>query len=88
MRLGALEARRNQGNVLERMKPGPITPRALEHAQRSLHGDITTVRDCGGCNYLEFAVRDACNEGRLPGPTIRAAGRMICMTGGHGNRIS
>jgi imidazolonepropionase-like amidohydrolase len=44
------------------------------------------VRDCGGKDYLEFAVRDACNRHRFPGPTIRAAGRMICMTGGHGNR--
>ena len=34
----------NPGDALERMNPGPITLRALEHAQRALHGGITTVR--------------------------------------------
>ena len=32
-------------------------------------------------------MRDACNAGRLPGPAISAAGRLICMTGGHGNPV-
>ncbi len=72
--------------TLDKLGPGQITVKALENAQRTLAGGITAVRDCGGKDYLEFAVRDACNAGRLPGPTIRAAGRLICMTGGHGNR--
>lgn len=63
-----------------------ITMDALENAQKSLRGGITAVRDCGGKDYLEFAVRDACNRGTQLGPTIRASGRVICMTGGHGNR--
>ena len=69
------------------LRPGDITLRALEHAQALLKGGITAARDCGGMDYLEFAVRDACNAGRFDGPINRAAGRMICMTGGHGNRI-
>lgn len=52
-----------------------------------MRGGITAVRDCGGVNYLEFAVRDACNAGTFLRRSIRAAGRMICMTGGHGNRF-
>ena len=76
----------NPGEVVDRMKPGDITMRALANAQATLRGGITAVRDCGGHHYLEFAVRDACNRGQFQGPTIRAAGRMICMTGGHGNR--
>ena len=63
-----------------------IVTRALQNAQTSLRGGITTLRDCGGKNYLEFAVRDGCNNRTFVGPTIMAAGRMICMTGGHGNR--
>jgi imidazolonepropionase-like amidohydrolase len=77
----------NPGEAVERMDPGAIALRALDNAQATLAGGITAVRDCGGKDYLEFAVRDACNAGRQPGPTIRAAGRMICMTGGHGNRF-
>jgi len=76
------------GTVVERLRPGEIAIRALQHAQASLAGGITGLRDCGGKDYLEFAARDACNSGRFLGPTIRAAGRMICMTGGHGNRIA
>lgn len=77
----------NPGRAIEDMDPGEIAVRALSNAQDSVRGGITAVRDCGGVNYLEFSVRDACNAGRFMGPTIRAAGRMICMTGGHGNRF-
>ena len=72
---------------LDRMSDAEITLVALHNAQRNLRGGVTSVRDCGGKDYLEFAVRDACNARRFSGPTVRAAGRMICMTGGHGNRI-
>jgi len=68
------------------LRESQITMKALDNAQTSLRGGITAIRDCGGKDYLEFAVRDACNEGRQIGPTIRASGRVICMTGGHGNR--
>jgi len=72
--------------ALDRMTAGQITMRILDNAQTTLAGGITAVRDCGGRDYLEFAVRDACNAGRQRGPTIRASGRVICMTGGHGNK--
>ena len=73
--------------AMEKLKPGEIVIKALERAQANLWGGITAVRDCGGKDYLEFAVRDACNAGTFQGPTIRASGRMICMTGGHGHRM-
>nr|WP_199899256.1 amidohydrolase family protein [Sneathiella glossodoripedis] len=66
--------------------PGEITLRVLENAQTSLKSGITAVRDCGGRDYLEFPVRDACNSGRFLGPSIMASGKIICMTGGHGNK--
>ena len=72
---------------LEKLDAAHAVIRALEHARDTLRGGTTSVRDCGGREYQEFAVRDACNEGRFQGPTVRAAGKMICMTGGHGNRI-
>ena len=73
--------------VLEKLDAAHAVVRALEHAADTLRGGTTSVRDCGGREYQEFAVRNACNEGRFPGPTVRAAGKMICMTGGHGNRV-
>ncbi|HJP11484.1 MAG TPA: amidohydrolase family protein [Arenicellales bacterium] len=73
---------------LNKLSAGDFTIQALENAQTALAGGITAVRDCGGKDYLEFAVRDSCNSGRTLGPVISAAGRMICMTGGHGNNIA
>ena len=81
-----LGAEGDPGSAADKLLPGQITMKALERAQTSLAGGITGLRDCGGKDYLEFAVRDACNDGRQLGPSIRASGRMICMTGGHGNR--
>jgi imidazolonepropionase-like amidohydrolase len=73
--------------ALAKQSPAEITLTALENAQKNLAGGITAVRDCGGKDHLEFAVRDAIGRGIFRGPTIHAAGRMICMTGGHGNAM-
>ncbi|MEQ8708097.1 MAG: amidohydrolase family protein [Rhodospirillales bacterium] len=76
----------NPSVKLEEMTPAQITLRGMEHANATLRGGVTAIRDCGGRDYMEFAIRDACNSGRYLGPSVRAAGRIICMTGGHGNR--
>ena len=73
--------------ALEKLDAAHAVVRALEHARDTLHGGVTSIRDCGGREFQEFAVRDACNEGRFQGPTILAAGKVICMTGGHGSRM-
>ena len=72
--------------ALAKLSPGDITLTVLENAQCSLRHGITSLRDCGGKEYLEFPVRDAINRGTFQGPTIHLSGRMICMTGGHGSR--
>jgi len=81
-----LGAEGDPGTAADKLLPGQITMKALERAQTTLAGGVTAIRDCGGKDFLEFAVRDAVNEGRQMGPTIRASGRVICMTGGHGSR--
>lgn len=73
-----------KSNLLN-LDPGQIVMNAFENAQNTLNSGVTSIRDLGGRDFLEFAVRDACNSRRQLGPTIKAAGRMICMTGGHGN---
>jgi len=62
-----------------------VTLLAVHNAQKTLAAGITAVRDCGGMDYIEIALRNAINAGQLSGPIIRASGKMICMTGGHGH---
>ncbi len=77
----------NQAAALLDERPAETALKALKRAKDSLAGGITALRDCGGKDYIDLAVRDACNSGQFVGPTIRASGRIICMTGGHGNRF-
>ncbi|MBI4560909.1 MAG: amidohydrolase family protein [Candidatus Rokubacteria bacterium] len=58
--------------------------KASVRAREILEAGVTTVRDLGGREYAELAVRDAVRQGLIPGPRILAAGKGICMTGGHG----
>lgn len=75
---------------------GPLTKapaaslalQALDSAQRCLRGGVTSLRDCGGVDHIELAVRDALNSGMFLGPTVRAAGRFICMCGGTNHPVA
>ncbi len=57
---------------------------AVENARKSVAAGVTTVRDVGSSNAIAQDVRDAIVAGRIPGPRMRAAGAVVCMTGGHG----
>src|SRR5262245_31461313 len=62
--------------------------KAAVRARQTLDAGVTTVRDLGGREYSELGVRRAIQEGWIPGPRILAAGRPICMTGGHGHWLA
>ena len=64
--------------------PTERTLDAARHARLALKGGVTTLRDLGASESIAIAVRDAVARGEHSGPTIVAAGRPICMTGGHG----
>lgn len=55
------------------------------NARKTLLAGFTTVQDVGGPNEAIFSLRDAINAGKLPGPRIRASGRAITPSGGHGD---
>ncbi len=59
------------------------TARASMDVWRLLDSGFTTVRDPG--TYISIFLRDAVNEGALPGPRILSAGKVITQTGGHGD---
>ncbi|MBV9700143.1 MAG: amidohydrolase family protein [Candidatus Eremiobacteraeota bacterium] len=58
--------------------------RAVANARKSIKAGVTTIRDLGSSNRIAADVRDAVEEGRIPGPRMRVAGAVLCMTGGHG----
>ena len=50
---------------------------AVVRARRTVEAGVTTVRDLGGREYAEVAVRDAVRAGVIPGPRVLCAGRAI-----------
>ncbi len=61
---------------------GYIYLAASAEAERTLMRGFTTVRDVGG---PAFALKQAIDEGLVPGPRIYPSGAMITATGGHGD---
>ncbi len=61
-----------------------ITLKAADHARRTLEAGVTTVRDMGGKDYIDIAIRDGIESGILQGPRMLCSGKPVCMTGGHG----
>jgi len=61
---------------------GYIFLAASVEAERTLMRGFTTVRDLGGPS---FALKQAIDEGLVPGPRIYPCGAMITTTGGHGD---
>jgi len=57
---------------------------AVSNALRTLAAGVTTVRDVGSSFGISPAIRVAIERGKIPGPRMRAAGAVLCMTGGHG----
>jgi len=54
-----------------------------KNARITLEAGFTTVRNVGASGYTDVALRDAINEGLLPGPRIMASGPALSITGGH-----
>lgn len=63
---------------------GDVAYDAALYAKRTLMAGFTAVQDVGGPKEV-FALRRAIKAGKVPGPHIRAAGRAVSVTGGHGD---
>lgn len=59
--------------------------RATNHARATLMAGITTVRDLGteGAAYADVGLRQAINEGIIPGPRMIVAGPAMVVTGSY-----
>jgi len=54
-----------------------------KYARITLLAGFTTIRNVGAGGYSDVALRDAINEGDLPGPRMLVSGPALGITGGH-----
>lgn len=55
----------------------------VRNAKRTLEAGFTSVRNLGAAGYADIALKQAINDGDVPGPRIFAAGPSLGVTGGH-----
>ena len=55
------------------------------YAKRTLEAGFTTIRDVGSQAFLDVALRNAINNGDIPGPRMLCATLFIGSTGSHGD---
>jgi imidazolonepropionase-like amidohydrolase len=53
------------------------------NAKRTLMAGVTTIRDVGAESFIDVALRDAINDGDVPGPRMLVSGPALSITGGH-----
>jgi imidazolonepropionase-like amidohydrolase len=54
-----------------------------KNARVTLQAGFTTIRNVGAHGFTDVALRDAVNEGMVPGPRMLVSGPLIGITGGH-----
>lgn len=79
-----LDAGPDTAGRLGRITPAQRAMCAADQARRAVCSGVTTLRDLGAGDRIAIEVRDLVGQGKLLGPNVVAAGRLICMTGGHG----
>ena len=61
---------------------------ALENLRKTLLAGITTVRDVGARDYIDIALRNAIERGKIIGPRMRVATMALGATGGHCDELA
>jgi imidazolonepropionase-like amidohydrolase len=56
----------------------------MERLRFYLESGITSIRDVASAGDAPFRLKDWVNDGRIPGPRVFVAGKLITATGGHG----
>jgi len=57
--------------------------RAVVNAEKTILAGFTTVRNPGDTDNVTISLRNAINNGSVPGPRIYSAGKSLATTGGH-----
>lgn len=70
---------------LFRKSPIDVAVTAHIYAKRTLEAGFTTIRDVGASEYIDVALRNAINAGKITGPRMQVATLALSATGGHGD---
>ncbi len=62
-----------------------MTIRAVSHARAYLASGVIGIRDLGGLQGADIAIKQAIAQEVIPGPRMLVSGRALTMTGGHGH---
>lgn len=57
--------------------------RGVANARKTLMAGFTTARNLGASGFSDVSLRDAINDGRIPGPRLQVSGPALGITGGH-----
>ncbi len=76
-----------RGGYIDRfmLTPADMALRATQHARVTLMAGFTTVRDVGGWEGVDLALKRAVQRGDIVGPRMFVAGGGLSITGGHGD---
>jgi len=82
-----LGARSDKYDPINSFRETPFTSAyaSVVNARRTLDAGFTSVRDVGSLPFLAVDLRNAINEGLVPGPRVVASGPPLSITGGHGD---
>lgn len=73
--------------ALFRKSPIDYAVAAPTFARRTLEAGFTTVRDVGGAEFIDVALRRAIDSGLVPGPRMQVATLTVGATGGHADVV-
>ena len=68
--------------------PHRATIGGVVNAEKTLMAGFTTIRNVGAGDYMDVALRNAINDGEVPGPRMAVSGPSLGITGGHCDRNS
>jgi imidazolonepropionase-like amidohydrolase len=57
-----------------------------KYAKATLEAGVTTVRDLGSSDYIALGLRNAINDGVIPGPRMLIVNNAVGSTGGHADQ--
>ncbi len=81
---------KRERNISFFQSPHRRTIGGVVNVERTLLAGFTTIRNVGASDYQDVALRNAINDGEIPGPRMAVSGPSLGITGGHcdNNRLN